>query len=435
MKSTKASTAAAVAAILAVVAIGAALLGYAVHSPPSPERLAAPAQRDQNAEEAAPAPELVAESLRIRRGDTLEVLLKRARVPLDDRLEIIDSVRRAFDVRKFRAGTYLVVKREPPAGTVELLEYTIDPDHCLRVRRDSGSFSASIEEIPGVVRTVAVCGILEGSLFESIAATGERPELALAMAEIFAWDIDFYTDPRRGDDFCLLVEKKEYFNGQPPTYKRILAARYNNAGALYEGFLYPDPDGKPRYYSRDGRSLQAAFLRSPLKFSARISSHFSRHRFHPILKIYRPHLGTDYAAPRGTPVQAIASGRVTFAGWSGGAGRMVKIRHANGFETRYLHLSRIFVRRGQRVSQGQRIGLVGATGLATGPHLDFRILKHGKYLNFERLRPPRARRLTARQMREFAPARDQYAALIQRRLAPGPVLASAGSALSPTAVD
>ncbi|HFB98130.1 MAG TPA: M23 family metallopeptidase, partial [Bryobacterales bacterium] len=241
--------------------------------------------------------------------------------------------------------------------------------------------------------------------------------------------------PRRGDDFCLLVEKKEYFNGQAPTYKRILAARYNNAGTVYEGFLFADPDGKPQYYSRDGRSLRAAFLRSPLKFSARISSHFSRRRFHPILKIYRPHLGVDYAAPRGTPVQAIASGRVIFAGWTRGGGRTVKIRHANGFETRYLHLSRIFVRRGQRVSQGQRIGAVGATGLATGPHLDFRILKHGKYLNFERLKPPRARRLTAEQMKEFAPARDRYAALIHRRLAPGPVLADAGRSPSSEAVD
>ncbi len=428
-------TAAALASFV-LLAIGAALLGFTYSNPPDPARFARSEPETPSAgQDAAPQPELLAERLRIRRGDTLEVLLERAGLPGEDRLEIIRAVRRAFDVRKFRAGAHLTVKRLPGSDTVQVLEYATDPDHYLSVRRTPAGFTASIEEIPGVVRTVAVCGILEGSLFESIAATGERPELALAMAEIFAWDIDFYTDPRRGDDFCLLVEKKEYFNGQPPTYKRILAARYNNSGTVYEGFLFPDPDGKPQYYSRDGRSLQAAFLRSPLKFSARVSSRFSRRRFHPVLKIYRPHLGVDYAAPRGTPVQAIASGRVIFAGWAGGGGRTVKIRHANGFETRYLHLSRIFVRRGQRVAQGQRIGLVGATGLATGPHLDFRILKNGKYLNFERLKPPRARRLTARQMREFAPARDQYAALIQRRLAPGPVLASAGSASSPAAVD
>ncbi len=428
--------AALVLASVIVGAIGAALLATAFRHPPDPAALASPnAEAVQQQDNSGPDPELVTERLRIRRGDTLEVLLNRAGVPRADRLEIVNAVRRAFDVRKFRAGTDLVLKRSPAAGTVEALEYPVDPDHQLTVMRASGSFTAAVEEIPGVIRTVAVCGILEGSLFESIAAAGERPELALAMAEIFAWDIDFYTDPRRGDDFCLLVEKKEYFNGQPPTYKRILAARYNNSGTLYEGFLFPDPDGKPQYYSRDGRSLQAAFLRSPLKFSARVSSHFSRRRFHPILKIYRPHLGVDYAAPKGTPVQAIASGRVIFAGWSGGAGRMVKIRHANGFETRYLHLSRIFVRRGQRVAQGQRIGLVGATGLATGPHLDFRILKNGKYLNFERLKPPRARRLTAQQMREFAPARDQYAALIHRRLAPGPILASAQGTQTPQAVD
>ena len=160
---------------------------------------------------------------------------------------------------------------------------------------------------------------MEGSLFASIEQAGEKPELlAIRMAEIFAWDIDFYTDPRQGDQFCLLVEKKVYVNGQEPTYKRILSAKYVNSGTPFYAYLFPDKDGKDQYYSGDGKSLQSAFLRSPLKFEARVSSRFSHSRFHPVLKIHRPHLGTDYAAPRGSPVQAVASGRISFLrllGW------------------------------------------------------------------------------------------------------------------------
>jgi murein DD-endopeptidase MepM/ murein hydrolase activator NlpD len=250
-------------------------------------------------------------------------------------------------------------------------------------------------------------------LFQSISAAGESPELALRMAEIFAWDLDFYTDPQEGDQFCLLVEKKEYDNGRPPSYQRILAAKYNNAGTVYEGFLFHGQEGKPRYYSSDGRSLQAAFLRSPLKFEARVSSRFSRRRFHPVLKIYRPHLGTDYAAPAGTPVQAVAAGRVVFSGRWGGAGNLVRIRHAGGYETYYLHLSRRLVRTGQRVEQGQRIGLVGATGLATGPHLDFRIRKNGRFVDFERLELPRTASIEAEYAELFAAVREHFSRLME----------------------
>ena len=260
---------------------------------------------------------------------------------------------------------------------------------------------------------------MQDSLFTSMERAGEQPELALRVAEIFAWDMDFYTDPQPGDQFCVLVEKKVYDNGQSPTYHRILAARYKNAETVYEGFLYPDVAGKPAYYSRDGRSLQAAFLRSPLRFEAAISSHFSRHRFHPVLRVYRPHLGTDYAAPVGAPVQAIATGRVTFCGRAGGAGKMVRVEHANGYESMYMHLSRILVRRGQHVAQGQRIALVGATGLATGPHLDFRLRRNGKYVNFEHFRAPRAAQLDANQMRGICCRARSFRCGDECRRAPG----------------
>jgi murein DD-endopeptidase MepM/ murein hydrolase activator NlpD len=275
---------------------------------------------------------------------------------------------------------------------------------------------------------------MQDSLFQSMERAGEQPELAIRVAEIFAWDLDFYTDPREGDEFCVLVEKKEYENGQPPAYRRVLAARYNNAGKRYDAFLFSDADGRPQYFSRDGRSLQSAFLRSPMKFEARVSSRFSPRRFHPVLKIYRPHLGTDYAAPAGTPVQAVAAGRVTFSGYSGGSGNLIRIRHAGGYESQYLHLSRRFVRSGQRVEQGQRIGLVGATGLATGPHLDFRLRRNGRYVDFERFQPPRATRITAEQSGAFIAARDEFLAVMEAEYRSTALLAGAPPPEPATAV-
>jgi len=406
--------------------IGAAVAAYSLHSEGglltlapgfvSPPPLAA--------ESVIPRVEEIPVSLTIRRGDTLADLLARAGADQTTKYRMIAAVEKAFDVKKLHAGSKISLTRSR-GGTLESLEYLIDPDHKLRLSPSGETFTAEVMDIPGAIQVVPVCGTLHGSLFASIERAGERPELTLRMAEIFAWDMDFYTDPREGDEFCVLVEKKVYVNGQPPTYRRILAARYNNAGTVYDAYLFPDKDGKPQYYSRDGKSLQSAFLRSPMKFAARISSHFSRRRFHPILKIYRPHLGTDYAAPRGTPVQAVASGRVTFSGRSGGAGNLIKIRHANGFETMYMHLARRFVRRGQHVAQGQRIGLVGATGLATGPHLDFRLRKNGKYYNFERLKPPRKSKITAAQMGAFNAIRVRYAALMDSGSAAGqPLLAA-----------
>jgi murein DD-endopeptidase MepM/ murein hydrolase activator NlpD len=234
--------------------------------------------------------------------------------------------------------------------------------------------------------TVTVTGEVRDSLFRAVSDAGEDPELAMRLAEIFSWDIDFYTDTRRGDTFRVLIEKKTYLDGEHAGYGRILAAEYDNAGHPYQAILFHDADGSAAYYSPDGNSLQKAFLRSPLKFAAPVTSHFSASRFHPVLKSYRPHLGVDYAAPTGTPVQAIGDGRVIFAGRKGGDGDMVEIQHPNGYQTMYLHLSAILVEVGQHVEAGGRIGLVGSTGLATGPHLDFRIIDHGVFKNFETLR-------------------------------------------------
>ena len=361
-----------------------------------------------------PVVHLLMDTIPIRRGDTLGDILARVGVDPDTRTSLISAIRKTFDIRKIRAGTQLVIGRSP-LGIVELLEYAIDPDHKLSLARSEGAegaYVANVVEIPGTVRPVRVCGTLQSSLIESIEKAGERPELAYQVAEVFAWSLDFYTDPRQGDSYCLLVEKKEYGGVRQPTYQRILAATYDNAGTVHDAYLFPDEDGAPRYYSSDGESLQAAFLRSPLRFEARVTSHFSRRRLHPVLKNYRPHLGSDYAAPVGTPVQAVASGRVVFSGMLGGAGNLIRISHPGGYETQYMHLSRRLVRNGERVAQGQRIGLVGSTGLATGPHLDFRVAKNGRFLDFERVKLPLGPKIVEDQKAEFAIARDRFSGLM-----------------------
>jgi murein DD-endopeptidase MepM/ murein hydrolase activator NlpD len=273
--------------------------------------------------------------------------------------------------------------------------------------RDESSMLAQLVEIPGVVRETNVCATLKGSLFLTMERAGESPELAMRMAQIFEFDIDFYRDPQPGDRFCLLVEKKVYDNGQPPTYRRILAAKYDNAGSKHDAFLF----GEHRaYYSAGGRSLKSAFLRSPLEFDARVSSGFSYNRMHPILHTRGTHLGTDYAAPTGTPVRAVASGRVVFSALSGDSGNLITIEHTDGYRTQYLHLSRRVVEAGQHVAQGDRIGLVGMTGLATGPHLDMRISHNGKYMDWERMRSPRTVSLSAAQKQAFQAERDRLVA-------------------------
>ena len=228
------------------------------------------------------------------------------------------------------------------------------------------------------------------------------------LAQIFGYDLDFYTDPRKGDTFRVVLEKKKYVNGQTAGYGRILAAEYDNGGKKYQALLFHDDLGRPGYYNSDGRSLQKAFLRSPLKFGAPVTSHFNHARFHPILKTVRPHLGTDYGAPVGTPVQSIGGGRVLFAGRKGSEGNMVRIAHSNGYESMYLHLSRMFVRTGEHIEIGKTVGLVGSTGLSTGPHLDFRILQKGQYKNFEKLGLPPADPVSKKHLPEFAAVREKW---------------------------
>jgi murein DD-endopeptidase MepM/ murein hydrolase activator NlpD len=316
---------------------------------------------------------------------TFASVLESANISPEVAAKVIAAAKPVYNLGLIRAGNNLSVLATPQ-GALTFVRYRIDADRRLEIKATNGGYDAKIEPIVYETKLEKVEGTIEDSLFGAIESLHEQDALALRMADIFGWDLDFYTDPQPGDRFAVWVEKK-YLHGQLSGYGKIVAAEYVNAGRPYEAILFHDAEGLPAYYRPDGKPLKREFLRSPLKFAVlRVTSRFSYHRFHPILKTYRAHLGVDYGAPIGTPVQAIGSGAVIAAGWAGEGGREIAIRHPNGYETKYMHLSRILVRRGQHVGQGQTIGRVGMSGLATGPHLDFRIIHNGRYENFEVVR-------------------------------------------------
>lgn len=253
----------------------------------------------------------------------------------------------------------------------------------LTIERAADGLAARIEQAELNAQVALRSGTIESSLWAATAASQIPDTVTIQMAEIFANEIDFRRDLRRGDFFAVIFESLEA-DGEPITWNqaagRVLAAQFTNAGRVHEAYWFRDPVlGKAAYFDARGESLRRAFLASPMEFS-RVSSGFAM-RFHPILKTWRRHLGVDYAAPTGTPVRTVADGVVEFAGWQNGYGNVVFIRHAGARVTVYAHLSRMNVRQGQRVEQGQHIGAVGATGWATGPHLHFEIRENGQHVD------------------------------------------------------
>jgi murein DD-endopeptidase MepM/ murein hydrolase activator NlpD len=259
----------------------------------------------------------------------------------------------------------------------------------------------------------------------------------MALAEVFSGDVDFNNDIQRGDEFAALFERV-LREGQPGGYGTVIAAELVNDGRRLRAFRF-SPNGDPKragYYDENGRSLKRFFLRSPLRFVPRITSRFSRRRLHPIFRTYRPHLGVDYGAPTGAPVISVADGVVVSTTYDRANGRMVRIRHARGYESYYLHLSSFAsgVRAGARVQQGQLIGRVGATGSATGPHLDYRLRRNGVFVNplTEHRRFPPGDPIPPKLMTAFVAERDAALA----RLAPTPTaMADAAPAAAPEPAD
>lgn len=247
----------------------------------------------------------------------------------------------------------------------------------------------------------ALSAEVKASLWEAIASEGEGAQLILKFANIFAWEIDFLTDPRPGDRFTIIYEVYG-MEDEEPVYGEVIAAHYDLSGEDHYAFLYQVPEGQRDYYDLEGNSLRRTLLRSPLNYG-RISSGYSFARFHPIYRVWRPHLGVDYAAPVGTPVVSAGDGEITYAGWKRGFGRYVEVKHPGGIVTSYGHLSRYGkgIGTGKRVRQNQIVGYVGSTGDSTGPHLDYRIRIQGRYVNPLRIKFPPAKPLLQVYLRDF----------------------------------
>ena len=266
-------------------------------------------------------------------------------------------------------------------GLLESFEYDIDRNDQLIIRREKGKLDVSRVPIDYEVRTELVRGTVSTNLFDAVAHAGETAEVAVRLADIFAYDIDFIRDLRHGDSFQVLLEKR-FRQGSPAGYGRMLAAEFTNQGKTHQAFLFKDGNRPAAYYNARGESLRTMFLRAPVSFT-RISSGFEMKRFHPIAKTWRAHPAIDYAAPTGTPIHVVADGSVIKKGYTSGNGNYIKIQHARGYETVYLHMSRFAkgVASGKRVRQGEVIGYIGSTGLATGPHLCFRMTRNGNPVN------------------------------------------------------
>ena len=340
-----------------------------------------PVQSAAPATPAAQAPALAEYRVKIRSGDTIGKVLTRYGFSAADIQVLYDQVKPVFDLRRLRPSQQLRLYADP-SGAVVRLEYDVDDFNYLAVEKRDDVFQAGLHVRPLETKTGIIWGTIDESPILAFNRLGEEDSLALGFADLFGWDVDFYIDLRQGDTFKVIFEKR-YLQGKFIGYGQILAAEITNQGRLLQAFAHVSPDTQRLgHYDAEGKSLEKEFRKSPLKW-ARITSRFSSSRLHPIHKVYRAHYGVDYGAPVGTPVQATADGMVTFAGWNGASGRMVRIRHKNAYETMYLHL-RSFgpgIRSGARIKSGDIVGYVGSSGDSTGPHLDYRITRNGSYLN------------------------------------------------------
>jgi murein DD-endopeptidase MepM/ murein hydrolase activator NlpD len=361
-------------------------------------------------------------------------------IAADAATAMIDAVSRVFDPRRLRSFQPFSLVRTFD-GALRHFEYEIDAASFLRIVPDAsaGTLRADVVPIPRTLELVSAAGAIDDetpSLFQAIEGAGETPELAVALAELFSGQLDFNTELQPGDRFAVSFERFTR-EGRAPTYGIITAAEFQNDGRVLRAFRYAPPGGKPAYYDEDGRSIRRFFLRSPLKFEPRITSGFSARRMHPVLHTARAHRGVDYGAPTGAQVLAVASGTVLGATYDRANGRMVRLRHASGYESYYLHLSAFAagMRAGARVEQGQTIGRVGATGLATGPHLHFGLKKNGVFVNplAEQRKLPPGDPIPAAHLEAFAAERDRaletLAAAISTR--PGADVATVRNALRP----
>lgn len=331
----------------------------------------------------APDSNIHAREIRIRRSDTVPGLLSGVGLDDENALRFLHTNQDASALfRQLVPGKTLAAKVSTDGSLHEMIFPLNDgKDTTLRVQRTPDGFNARISSIAYDTQITRQSAVIRHSLFGAADDAGIPDGVAVQLADIFGADIDFHRDLRQDDRFSVIYETVNYM-GRPVRAQRILAAEFINNGKTFHAFWYQDKDGKGGYYGADGRSVKKAFLRSPLEFS-RVTSGFSNARFHPVLRTTRAHRGIDYGAPTGTRVRATGDGVVEFVGTRGGYGKTVVIRHSGNRTTLYAHLSKFGadIRKGGRVSQGDVIGYVGATGIATGPHLHYEFRVAGVHRN------------------------------------------------------
>jgi murein DD-endopeptidase MepM/ murein hydrolase activator NlpD len=322
-------------------------------------------------------------------GETLSGLLARAAITGGEQLNLLLALSEYRSPRRIAAGSEITVRRWIYNDEPRAIELRLNADSTLRLARDEVGWGGQVLLTPTEVDTVYAVGRIEAgrTLYEALVydetsrlPAAERIQLVLALADVYQYQVDFTREIQPGDTYRLVYEREARPDGTARS-RRILAAQLVNSGREFKAFWFDDGDEHVGYYDESGKSLRNGFLRYPVPF--RITSSFSLRRYHPILGVYRAHVGTDFGAPHGSPVRVTADGTVVFAGVNGGYGNVIDVRHASGYMTRYAHLSRFAqgVRVGTRVKQEQVIGYVGATGLATGPHLHYELRQHGRPIN------------------------------------------------------
>lgn len=366
---------------------------------PAPAAAHAPAEVPEPPEAQTAALGLSTIEVIVSQNDTLERIFRRLQINLTDLASLRSLPGLKAQLDRLRPGEALTLVHRD--GELWGFERRLSLSETLKVVKDDAGFAADVLEVPLEVRVRTVSGVIDRSLFEAVTAAGAHDRTALALAEIFGWDIDFVLDIQRGDSFVLTYEELRQ-DGRHVQDGPILAAKFVNRGREYRAVRYVDPNGVASYYTPDGQSMRKAFLRAPVEFT-RVSSRFNLNRRHPVLNRIRAHRGVDYAAPIGTPVRAAGDGRVRFVGGKGGYGKVVEIDHSRGVVTVYAHLSRFApgLRSGKRVTQGSVIGYVGMTGLATGPHLHYEYRLNGVHKNPQTVKLPEAKPIAPEWREDF----------------------------------
>ena len=336
----------------------------------------------------------------IQKGDTAGKILGDW-MDANELAELLAAAKPVYALTKVRFGQPFAVVRDPQTKAFRCFKYEINQEKYLIVEKKDDRFVARLEEIDYQTSLAVIKGEIKSTLSGAVTEQGENVALAIALANVFASEINFISDLREGDAFEVLVEKRfrhDAFEG----YGRVLGAKFTNQSKQHTAYLFHNERGRETYYNAEGDNLHRELLKAPLSF-LRVTSRYSMARRHPVFGNTRPHQGIDYGAPTGTPIMAVGDGIITNIGRAGGYGKQVIIRHDNGLESLYGHMSRFAksMKNGKRVRQGQTIGYVGATGTATGPHLDFRIRRQGQFVNPDKLIIPRDQALEKQRMADY----------------------------------